>query len=288
MRKSVSLILVLVLPALLAAGACSDEEPRSPRQILAAAPGETVSARTAKVGLEVSVAGGPDAVDFSGSGAFDFRAQRGRLLLDLSSLGLPGAKGDTEIVFSENLVYMKLPFDLPQLKARPWVKIDITQLDKLTGIDLAQLRQIQSNDPTAALNYLRGVTDQVSVVGTEEVRGVETTHYKALIDLKKAAEQVSDRLEDDISQIISQLGSETIDSDVWIDDEGRLRKLQYSVDLSKVKVPGNEPVDPAVRMGTLTASFELFDFGTDVEVNEPPASQVTDIGQLLTGDPSRG
>lgn len=274
---------MLLCLALVGGGACGGDGEKTPQQVLASAPAETVEARSSKVALNVSVDGGAETVDFKGDGVFDFKAQRGRLVLDLSSLGIPGAGGTTEIVFNADIVFMKLPFDLPQLKERPWVKIDLRELDELTGIDVSQLRQIQSNDPTAALNYLRGVTDKVTVVGREDVRGQETTHYKALIDLKKAAEEVPAELKDDINQIIDQLGSQTIDSDVWIDDEGRLSKLRYSVDLAKVSAPTKK--GEAAPKGLLTATFELFDFGTEAEVTDPPSDQVTDLKDLIGGRP---
>ncbi|HVE47379.1 MAG TPA: hypothetical protein VNA57_11625 [Acidimicrobiales bacterium] len=277
------LLVFLVVVAVLGA-ACGSEE-KTPQQILAGAPAETAAARTSKVALNVSVKGGAESVDFKGDGAFDFKSQRGRLVLDLSSLGLAGAGGTTEIVFNADVVFMKLPFDLPQLQAKPWVRIDLTKLDELSGIDVSQLRQIQSNDPTAALNYLRGATDNVQVLGQEDVRGARTTHYKALIDLQKAAREVAPQYKDDITQIIKQLGSDTIDSDVWLDDEGRLRKLQYQVDLSKVDLPIQEGAPPPT--GTLTAVFELFDFGTDIAVADPPADQVTDFQDLMQRSPSR-
>ncbi|HUR17957.1 MAG TPA: hypothetical protein VMZ51_03350 [Acidimicrobiales bacterium] len=271
-------VIVAVL-ALFGSGACGDAE-KTPQQVVAAAPAETVEARTSKVALNVSVEGGAESVDFKGEGVFDFKSQRGKLVLDLSSLGIAGASGSTEIVFNENVVFMKLPFDLPRLKEKPWVKIDLSKLDQLSGIDVSQLRQIQSNDPTAALNYLRGVTDHIQVLGHEDVRGADTTHYKALIDLQKASGEVPAQFQDDIAQLIKQLGSETIDSDIWLDSEGRLRKLRYKVDLAKVDLPKEGAAAPT---GTLTATFELFDFGTDAAVADPPEDQVTDFQELIGG-----
>lgn len=281
MRRPLSIVLIIV--ALVGTGACGDKE-KSPQQILAGAPAQTVESRTSKVALSVRVGGGNETVDFKGDGVFDFKAQRGRLVLDLSSLGLPGSGASTEILFNADVVFMKLPFDLPELKARPWVKIDLTHLDELSGIDTSQLRQIQSNDPTAALNYLRGVTDDVKVVGREKVRGAMTTRYKAVIDLQKAAKEVPAQLKDDIAQIIKQLGSTTIASDVWIDSKGRLSKLEYVVDLSKVELPTTK--GEAAPTGTLTATFELFDYGTEAAVTDPPADQVTDLKELIAKPPT--
>jgi hypothetical protein len=63
---------------------------------------------------------------------------------------------------------------------------------------------------------------------------------------------------------------------VWIDDEGRMRTMLQTIDLSKVA--GAEG-----GAGALTTTFELYDFGTDLDVKPPPADQVGDGTALLAG-----
>lgn len=273
MRRSV---LSVLLPLIVLTGACDDQ--KSPESILAAVPAQTVEAGTSRVALRVTVEGGDERLAFGGNGSFDFKQKRGLLTLDLGALGLPGVTGNSELRFLGDVVFMKLPFDLPQFKRRPWLRLDLTEVGKQAGVDLESLRQLQSNDPTAALNYLRGVTSGVKVVGTEKVRDVTTTHYRATLDLKKAAREVDEQLRDDIAQIAEQLGTNTIPTDVWIDEDNRLRRLRYVVDLAKV---GRQAKGVPASKGSLTANFELFDFGVDVVVEAPPDDQITDLSDLV-------
>ena len=223
------------------------------------------------------VTSGAQRVSFSGDGAFDYEARRGQFTLDLSSLGLPVPGGKAEMVLVQDVVYMKLPLDVPQLQARPWLKVDVDEVGRESGIDVSSFRQLQNNDPTASLNFLRGATEDAEKVGTEKVRDVETTRYRATLDLRKAAEQVSQDLKDDVERVIQQLGQDRIPTQAWVDGDGRLRRLEYAVDLSKVQAPATG----AKPSGTLTTTVELYDFGVEVDAAEPPTDQVTDLSELL-------
>ncbi len=282
MRPSLRLLLVVTAVTALA-GACGGEgDSKSAKEVLAAAPGKTLAERTSRVAIDVALGGGGGG-RFQGGGEFDFEKQQGRLTLDLGPLGLPGV-GPTEVVFNEKLLFMKLDLNVPKLRQRPWLRIDMDALGKGAGPQLEGFRQLQSNDPTAALHYLRGVTDEVKKLGTETVRGTKTTRYSATLDLGKAGQEVREDLKDDIAQIQAQLGTSTIPTEAWIDDEGRLRRLRYSVDLSKA-TPPNQAADAGT--GTVTASFELYDFGVGVDAAAPPADQITDISELVGNVPSR-
>lgn len=275
------LLLSLVLAVVTLAGACGGDD-ASAKEVLAAAPGKTVAEGTSRVAIDVGLGAEPGSGRFAGDGAFDYQKQQGRLTLDLGPLGLPAA-GATDVVFTEKVLYMKLDLDVPKLRERPWLRIDLEQLAKGQGPDLEGFRHLQSNDPTAALNYLRGVTDDVKKVGTETLRGAKTTRYTATLDLDKAAREVDEDQKDDLAQIREQLGTNTIPTEAWIDEKGRLRKLRYSVTLPQAGAEGQAPADA----GTVTASFELYDFGVPVEVTIPPRDQVTDISELVGGTPRR-
>src|SRR6266540_2709629 len=58
-------------------------------------------------------------------------------------------------------------------------------------------------------------------------------------------------------------------ADVWIDEQGRLRKIHYAVTL---KVP--EGMEATATQMTIETTQELFDFGVTVKVTPPPANQV--------------
>jgi hypothetical protein len=56
-------------------------------------------------------------------------------------------------------------------------------------------------------------------------------------------------------------------ADAWIDQQGRLRKMHYTV-----SVKSRDEATPG-RM-TIETTLELYDFGVEVNVTPPPANQV--------------
>jgi hypothetical protein len=120
------------------------------------------------------------------------------------------------------------------------------------------------------LRFLAGVNGKVDTVGKETVRGAGTTHYRTTLDLAKAAKAAgSDGA--GLTQLTQQLGTSSLPTDVWVDVDGRLRRLRYAVD-----VKGGAPAATRIEV-----SMELFDFGTAVTVTPPPADQVADAGGLV-------
>ncbi len=255
--------------AWLATVACGGGSGPTPQEVLAGAPAKTLAAGTAKVAITAQLVSGGAGSAFNGSGEFDFEADRGRLVLQ--------GGGASEIRLAGDVVFVKLA----QATERPWLKIDIEALSSRPGVDLDSLRQLQRNDPTAAMNYLRGVTADVEEIGTETVRGDPTTHYRATLDLDRAAREVEPEEREVIRQIIRGLGTSRLPTDAWIDEDGRLRRLRYTLDLAEIESSGG----PA-SSGKVTASFELYQFGRPVDVRDPPAAEVQDVADLA--DSSRG
>ena len=245
------------------------------------APKKTSDARTSRVEVLIErpgAAGAQAAAPIRTAGEFDFIAHRGHMLIDLSQLGLPGPPIDA--VYDNATVYTKLPPALaPGLPAgKSWVKVDLAAAGRTIGVDVAGLSQGQAGDPSQTFDYLRGASDDVTRVGTEVIRGIQTTHYKAVLDLNKAADQ-SPSARDAIKSAIKVLGSSKQPAEAWIDAEGRVRRMRYAVDLSKSKTAASTPGAPA----NVTFTIDLFDFGVPVQAVVPPAGQVVDLG-ALTGN----
>src|SRR5262245_483173 len=96
------------------------------------------------------------------------------------------------------------------------------------------------HDPTSALDVLNRVAGPVETVGDDTVAGQHATHYRVSIDAEGSSTSV----------------------DVWIDDHDRV-----------VKVTSSEP-----NGGDVT--FEVTAFGVPVDVQAPPADQVTTLPDL--------
>jgi hypothetical protein len=221
------------------------------------------------------VARGAD-TSFTMDGAVDFAANRGRFSLDLGASTAGLVAGKAEVLFDGSTIYFRFP---PQITSQldggqTWLKLDLAAFGDEVGVDLESLASVQSSDPTTVLQYLRG-SGEVTEVGREQVRGVDTTRYRATLDLTKAREHVREEARQAYDQATAQLGVDTLPADVWVDEEGRLRKLTFAVDLSKVQTPSDVQASGTYRM-----TMELYDFGTDVELQLPPPERVGDLAEL--------
>ena len=243
------------------------------------APQKTTSARTSRVDLLIErpkTEATPTAFNMHITGEVDYQARRGHMSFDLSALGLSGAPVDA--VFDGTTVYEKLPAALMQgvpglSAAKPWLKIDAEAAGRTLGV--SGLGAVQSGDPSETLEYLRGASNDLTRVGNEAVRGASTTHYKVTLDLNKAA-GASASAKQAIQSLVKVLGFSKLPADVWIDAQGRLRRLKYSADLSKARGAASA----AAASGTLTFTLELFDFSVPVQVSLPAPAQVVDLASI--------
>lgn len=274
-------VIVGVLLSACSSGEGTDEgaaDASSARGILTAAPGKTIDAGSARVDVHAALEGQTRGT-LDGEGALEFETEKGRLEVDLRPLGLAGG-GRTEVLLDRDVIYIKLGQSLPGLGQRPWVKIDLDALSEGQGDSIPAFRQLRANDPSAVLNSLRGVTGEVTEVGKEEVRGTTTTRYRATVDLEKAAASSPDAVRDDVAEVMRQLGTERLPVEAWIDGEGRLSRLRYTLDLAELD---DEAPAKGTGTGSATTTLELYEFGVDVAVAVPPADQTTDLADLLGG-----
>lgn len=268
MRTRVALVaLALAGLLLVACGGGGDDASEAVKE----APGKTLAANSAEVALLINFTAGTTSGTVNGQGVADLQNRRAGLNLDLGSLG--GALGAprVETVLDSSGIFVKLPVTLLPA-SRPWLKLDLATLAATTGANFGSLGQLSSADPTQALAFLEGAASDMKKVGEESVRGASTTHYRGTLDLQKAAEEASPEARPAVQQAITALGTSKVPSDVWLDEEGRVRKLRLSI-------------KPSSGSGSGNVEIELFGFGTPADVAVPPANQISTIAQLLGTQP---
>jgi hypothetical protein len=242
-------------------------------------PSSSAQSAVASAGQKSSDAGSARAsftANFTGAtsgtmtGEGEFSNREGHLTLDMSDLG-GGAFGDgtVELTFSDLVYYMKLPqgAGLPLPPGKEWFKIDLKQLGQTQGLDLEQLTQLSQSDPSQALDFLQGASDDFHEVGTEDVRGEPTTHYTGTVDLNKVAENAPADLAEQYKKLAELAPSPTVPMDVWIGHDGYVHKLRFEQKLA--------------AGSSMTMEEELYDWGTDVNVTVPSDDEVVDLTQLL-------
>ena len=146
---------------------------------------------------------------------------------------------------------------------------------------------MQASNPTDPTQQLEALKDVGSVeeVGQEKVRGVATTHYRAVVDFEKMAEQSGPEAEKAYEDMIEQMGTSEVPTDVWIDEQDRARKFEMDM-TTTVPVPADPTADPAAGGATTEEEIrmlmvqEMYDFGVPVNVSPPPDGKTMSLGQF--------
>jgi hypothetical protein len=243
---------------------------------------------TAKGGVRMSIEQtmslpGAGSIPSTAQGVFDSKTNRGEMTLsmDLSSLpgagGLGGGASKQRMIFDGLTFYMSFPALADSLPGgKKWLKIDLAKFGKQAGIDLGALMQGGGQDPTQSLQYLKAASGDVTKVGTETVRGAPTTHYTATIDFNKVPDAFpADKraaIRRSTKQIIRLAGSSTAPMEVWIGDDGVLRRMADTI-----------TTNIAGERATIKQRIELYDFGTKVDVKIPSARESVDASDLGAG-----
>ena len=301
MRKLVVLLALTAMVAL--AGACgpsedegssgkqAPEKARKPTAVetVQVAYRETAAEQTAKTTFEVTTGPAADTKNngqapmtftMRGQGVMDFSGAASSMTMNIFGMGR------FEMRQVGEMVYMRTPegFAAQMPGTRPWIEVDMETIrGRQSGADLGQMEMGIAQDPTGELEYLRGVSDSVERVGIEKVRGTRTTHYRAEIDLKKAAAKEGADARETYDEMIEKLGASRIPVQVWLDEQSRIRR--YVLDMTapmpeNTASPNASREDAKMRMHMVA---EYYDFGTPVNVQAPPPDQTMDGSKLLSG-----
>ncbi|MEV8531684.1 hypothetical protein [Streptomyces sp. NPDC051211] len=131
-------------------------------------------------------------------------------------------------------------------KGKSWLKVEASAIFGEKGA--ASLNGSQ-NDPTAGLKMLK-YADGVTKVGTENVLGKETVHYRATIPKAKLGAG---------GEAFAALGTGTeLVTDVWVDGT-------------------NMPVRLNQTFGTVTVDTDFHSFGAAKDIAVPPAADTADM-----------
>ena len=278
--RAVSALLV-VLAAIPALAGCGSDDLSA--EGVAKAAQATASKGGAKVSLrQTFTAPGSGAISMSGAGVVDTQTRKGHLTLTTSGgSGLPASARDAtqQLIIDGLRIYVRSPLLASLLPSGvKWLKIDAAKVGRAAGIDLAVLAQ-SAQDPSQSMQVLEAVSGDVKKVGDEQVRGVDTTHYRATVDLRKYPSVVPEAsraaAEVSVEKTIQLTGTRRIPVDVWIDGDDLVRRFEQKL---------------AAQGMPITQRIELYDFGTKVDVEPPPAREVKDLSDIAGAglDAARG
>jgi hypothetical protein len=242
--------------------------------------------------MKISSPALPKPLTATGNGSFSIPDHAGsfNLAMDFSNEPqvaqvLGSSTFNIEEIIKTPLVYVKLPDALAQKipGGKPWLKIDLDKAAAAAGIPgLSSLTgNPASSDPSQLLQYLRAVSGSITKVGSEQVGGTQTTHYKATISLDKVPDAVPAAQRKGAQQAIASLEKLTnlhsLPVDVWIDDHNLVRQMQMSFASSS----GGQNVNTQMTIG-------IPEYGPQSLPSVPPDSQVTDASAFLSAAAAAG
>lgn len=242
---------------------------------LAKAADITIAQGTARVSMTMALPiPGADTGDASAmmDGVVDLDHQVARFTMDLTPMleasgeEVPDGGATMEFIQSGLVTYMRgaMFSEVPGV-GDEWLKMDMGEITKNQGVDISQLAQ-SNNNPSDQLDMLRNAGDATEV-GTDTIRGVETTHYRATIDLEKAYRDKGAVIdEEQFQKLFEQFDTVDIPLDVWVDADGRVRKQEMTMTIA-----GND----------MHMVIEYYDFGVKVDVAVPDDSETIDFMKAL-------
>ena len=248
--------------------------PESDDASLAGVAGRMLEER-ASFSLGATIEGLGEPVDIAASGTVDFRADRTRMELDFSEIakagGAAGAAEDWrgEAVYDRDRIFIRIPGLTNALPERvDWLLVDADTLAEQAG------PQFNAPDPGEFVAFVDAIADDAEMVGEEEVRDTETTHYRGTVDVNElpAVARPRDRAQlEAYARRLETGGVASFPLDVWVDEDGLVRRLQSEYD-------GFRTAGPELSIVT---TVEFYDFGVETKIAPPPRSRVTPLDELI-------
>ena len=274
--------------------------------VLTRAVERTQAVRSARFALSMTIEGLPDApgtLGFDIEGASDPVNQRFQMSTDISSLfeaattgglletdelgllSLLLGDGVIEIIFVDGTTYLRWSLFTALFGAETeWVSIAGTgYADALDSVSDFGLGEFPS--PDELLDFLADV-GSVEEVGTETLRGVETTHYAAVIDLEAVLDTLPAAEFASLESELLERGLTSLPNipvELWIDDDGLIRKVALEIDFSDFDLAGGDELP-----GAMSLVIEFFAFDDEVVIEAPPAVEVTPIDEAFFADSLAG
>jgi len=298
MRDRLVTPLLLVVPLILAACAnAPNAGSGDARTAVLDAFRRTADAGSAHATFELTADLQGRTIDISGTAEYqmdpsDPTSLRERVVLQIPPLTLGMTGGEVEVRVTDGpVLYVKAPMLETYLHVpTPWLKIDPSESGDGGSTGMGSMAGLA--DPSALLNMLDGAIS-AEQVGTDRIDGAEATHYQVTVDVARAMssfvglmpaaerQRIGPQLPTALAKLRSS-GLDRIPFDVWVDADGYVKRTQVSIDLSGLAPQGQTQGGAP----TLSMTFTFSDVGAPVEVEPPPADQVTDAADLTPSSAS--
>ncbi len=255
--------------------------------ILAGTLNPAADTSTARFNAVIDIVGAPDS-DLPGEltlafdGAYDIGANSSDITIDFGDVFAAAAATEADSEFGLFADFFEEPIRIVTIEDTSYVQWGL--LGILAGGDIEgdvwlETPADESEDlaasfgpgigggesPAAFLDQLRDADATVEDLGSEEIRGTQTTHYRALVDTETLTKGMDAEERAEFESTFG--GADTaFPMDFWVGDDGLLYRYVISIDASAL--PDSDGLEQ------LSITYEIFDYGQDVMIVPPPADQI--------------
>ena len=243
----------------------------------------------------------------------DLEGSRAALLAD-------AAATEPQVVFDDLVLYGRRG-GVPADDARPWVRLDLDDLDDTAGaldpLDGAGPNALYALHPAVLADLVAGTLTGSIEPGGDDSLGAGTTHYEVNISIRKALQDTRrarypERRRESAEELLRLLGvvGDLHPGAVWLDAEGRIRRFRIefrqeprhkvefrmivSVDVGPTPTepptafqpPGADQVLGVDSVLRFTSTVVATGDGEDGAASDAPAAAPTDDGAVVDPPPS--
>ncbi|MFE2735285.1 hypothetical protein [Streptomyces sp. NPDC059349] len=248
-----------------AAAEADNESPAESAAAVHDAADRLVREGSSKARTSLEMASGGTRVTIRGEGVYDYRARVGQLkvVLPQDPSGAEEHRPITELLVPGALYMKNRGAGVP---ADKWVRVDTATMSDgnlVTG---------GATDPLAAAELLRGAR-KVTYVGESELAGTEVRHYRGTVDMAAAARAASPASRQSLAAAAKGFAKDQVPFDVYLDDEGRIRKVchRFSFVNTKVTAAGKGGKREVVDVASTTL---LDGFGISANIELPDTKDI--------------
>lgn len=224
----------------------------------------------------------PEGVELVFTGVYDTANQASELSLDLGAVAMAAAEAEgTDVgpfasMFEEPMIVRTVgsssyvSWGLLTLLTGgqgTWLETEVEDTDQITNTFGAG----PTGSPADFLAALEEANADVTEIGTEDVRGVSTTHLRAIVDLAELDAAISDEERATLERDLGELNVDAFPIDFWVGDDGLIRRYSMNID---------QAADGSEGASNATVVFEFFDYGADISIEAPPADEVISADEL--------
>ena len=214
------------------------------------------------------------------SQAFDTAAGTSAFVMDMSELAaavppdeLPPEMaelfGEMEMRQIGDTAYLRFPF----FTALVGVETDWISFPQDPQAVAQAVSPVAPVNPNEFLETFSAVGAEVTEQGREVIRGVETTRYLVTFSMEELM-RVADPEELADLEAMGPLPFDALPMDIWISDDGLVHRFVFAFDAASAGPSATED------FGRMVMRFDMYDHNRPVDIEPPPALDVTDGSEL--------